>query len=474
MTETQKSSRAYSLDALRGYAIITMVLSGTIASGILPTWMYHAQVPPPAGIFDPSIFGITWVDLVFPFFLFAMGAAFPLSIGRKLEQGVSRWKVMLTTIERGIKLAFFAIFIQHLYPWSISAPQDTTAWLLSIFGFVMLFPMFLRIPGNIPNDIRRIIEIAAFIAGIVLLLCIDYREGKSFDLYYSNIIILVLANMALFGSIIYLFTKKNRLARIAVLPFVMAILLGGATVGSWQADVLNYSPFSWFYQFRFLKYLFIVIPGSIAGEYLVEWMQERKNCIDTVATASEKRNTAMLLFLCLGLIVLNLWGLFTRHLVINLFATAGILALIGLVIKNDSADMRFWRRLFVAGTYLLMLGLFFEAFEGGIRKDHSTFSYYFVTSGLACFALISFSIMCDVYRWKKLTLPLEMAGKNPMIAYVATSMLVMPLLHLVGLADYLQLLETNAWLGFLRGVILTAFATMIAMFFTKIKWFWRT
>ena len=27
------------------------------------------------------------------------------------------------------------------------------------------------------------------------------------------------------------------------------------------------------YRFDYLKYLFIVIPGSIAGEYLMEWMK---------------------------------------------------------------------------------------------------------------------------------------------------------------------------------------------------------
>ncbi|KAB5362998.1 DUF5009 domain-containing protein, partial [Bacteroides stercoris] len=33
--------RAISLDVFRGYAIVTMILSGTIASGVLPGWMYH-------------------------------------------------------------------------------------------------------------------------------------------------------------------------------------------------------------------------------------------------------------------------------------------------------------------------------------------------------------------------------------------------------------------------------------------------
>ena len=40
------NQRALALDALRGYAIITMVLSATIISSILPGWMSHAQPLP--------------------------------------------------------------------------------------------------------------------------------------------------------------------------------------------------------------------------------------------------------------------------------------------------------------------------------------------------------------------------------------------------------------------------------------------
>jgi hypothetical protein len=47
---------------------------------------------------------------------------------------------------------------------------------------------------------------------------------------------------------------------------------------------------------------------------------------------------------------------------------------------------KFWS----AGFYLVLLGLFFEAYESGIKKDASTYSYYFVTSGLAFFMLIGF------------------------------------------------------------------------------------
>mgnify|MGYP003231753847 CR=1 FL=1 len=52
------TKRAYALDALRGYAIITMVLSATVAWNSLPGWMYHAQTPPPDRAFDASLSGI--------------------------------------------------------------------------------------------------------------------------------------------------------------------------------------------------------------------------------------------------------------------------------------------------------------------------------------------------------------------------------------------------------------------------------
>ena len=68
------NNRAYAVDILRGLAIVGMVLSGYIAwNPDLPAWLFHAQLPPPSFVFDASVAGITWVDLVFPFFLFFDG-----------------------------------------------------------------------------------------------------------------------------------------------------------------------------------------------------------------------------------------------------------------------------------------------------------------------------------------------------------------------------------------------------------------
>lgn len=467
--------RAASLDAFRGYAILTMVLSGAIAFGILPGWMYHGQTPPPNHAFNPEVYGITWVDLVFPFFIFAMGAAFPFSVGRKLEKGEPVWKVSLQGLFRGLKLTFFAIFIQHFYPWVVGNPQDYRAWFITLAAFALLFPMFMRLPWKVSAWVRSAVQAAAYGIAVWMLLTVRYANDRTFGLGYSNIIILVLANMAVFGTLAYALTWKNRWLRIGILPLIMAVMLGGTTASeSWNAVLYNYSPVPWFYRFMYLKYLFIIIPGTIAGEYLSEWIKSSKQTGE-IKVSGEKKEALILLFLCLSLIVFNLYGLYTRRLTLNLCVTA-VLLITGYryIFRVQTITTRFWKNLFTAGFYLLLLGLFFEAFEGGIRKDHSTYSYYFVTSGLAFFGLMVFSIVCDYFKYRKSTAFLSMSGQNPMIAYVGSSMVVLPLLNIMQIYPLLDYLTHNPWLGFLRGIIITGLVTLLAMFFTKIKWFWRT
>lgn len=473
MTQNVTSQRATALDALRGYAILTMVLSGTIAYGILPGWMYHAQVPPPLHKFDPSIFGLTWVDLVFPFFLFSMGAAFPFSIGRKLHELNGFRNTIVQSFLRGAQLAFFAIYIEHLHPWVISEPQDTKAWLITLFAFALMFPIFMRLPSKISKTIRYAVKVSAYALGILLLLTLNYANNRTFSVGYSDIIILVLANMAIFGSLIYILTYRNRLARIAILPFIMAVFLGSSNEGSWVHWLFNLTPAVWFYKFYYLKYLFIVIPGTLAGEYLLEWINTAQT--ETESKRTKKSMALMLVVITFGLVLLNLIGLYSRLLVMNLLLTSALL-IFGLVMlkKGQGSYVQLWKKLFESGAYLLILGLFFEAYEGGIRKDHSTYSYYFVTSGLAFMALIFFSVICDFFRKSEFFSFLVMAGQNPMLAYVGSAMLIMPLLILFGLADFLTFFNSNPWLGFLKGILITTLVALATIFFTRIKWFWRT
>lgn len=468
------NNRAFALDALRGYAIITMVLSATIVTHVLPAWMSHAQTPPPDHVFNPSLPGITWVDLVFPFFLFAMGAAFPFSIGKREEKGDTKLKLVYEAVKRGVQLTFFAIFIQHFYPYVLSSPQDMRSWLLAILCFAVLFPMFMRIPLRMPDWAHTLIKVSAYGVAVIMMVTTSYADGRTFSLFSSNIIILLLANMAIFGSIIYIFTMHKRWIRIGVLLLLMAILLGSTVDGSWTQAVFQFTPLPWMYRFDYLKYLLIVIPGSIAGEYLMEWMKSRQET-DSSSSPQYRKMSIVLMALTISIIVFNLYGLFTRMLTVNLLFTV-VLLLIGkwIFIRPTEGIALLWKKLFNAGAYLLLLGLCLEPFQEGIKKDPATFSYFFVTSGLAFMALLFLSIVCDYFKCVRSTRFLVMSGQNPMIAYVVCDLFIMPLANIIGISSLLSYFQQNAWLGFLQGVILTGLSVLATMFFTKIKWFWRT
>ena len=467
---TNAAHRAYSLDALRGYAILTMVLSATVAGGILPGWMYHAQTPPPTHEFNPLLPGLTWVDLVFPFFLFAMGAAFPFSIKKRREKGESRLRLVIDAVLRGFQLAFFAIFIQHFYPYMLSSPQDLRSWLLAIICFAVLFPMFMRLPWNMPQWAHVAVKVGAYAVAAIMLAFTDYAVG-AFNLYTSNIIILLLANMAVFGSIVYIFTMDNWLARIVVMAILLGITLGGDIAGSWTKAVFDYSPLPWLYKFDYLKYLFIVLPGSMAGDYLLQCM--RSDNADGRETGRWRAWVCMML--ALTIIVSNLVCLYGRHLVANIVISLILLLVMKLVLLRPVGSARLWTRLLELGAALLLIGLCFEPYQGGIKKDYATISYFFVTSGLACMALIVFHVICDYFKYRRSTAFLVMSGQNPMVAYVAGDLLIMPVLNLCGvLAPFMALMGTSPWLSFLQGVVLTTLSLLVTMFFTRIKWYWRT
>lgn len=484
--------RATSLDALRGLTIAMMVLCGTIVNWVLPDWMSHCQVPPSVG-FDPSIYGITWVDLVFPFFLFAMGAAMPFSVGSRLERGTRRITLCVEAVWRGLKLTFFAIFIQNCYPWVVAGmlghPADPQVWGISLLSFAILFLIFSRWPGKHGRVVRTGVPALGFVLACGLMWWIEshvtfetagctqwdiFKTHLDHILYKSNIIILLLGNMAAFGTIIYLFTMGNAVARVALLPFLMAILLCAGADGSWQKAVYDWTPAPWLFEFRYLKYLFIVIPGTIAGEYLRRWIANG-GADKPSAQSRHAFSTAMVALLSLAIIVINVTLLFGRHLVTNFWLTIALTSLAIYFAHRLPDNRRVISHLVKAGAFALILGLFFEAYEGGIRKDDSTYSYYFVTSGLAFYCLSMLVIVCDVYRWRTVTAPFALAGKNPMIAYVAPQLFLFPLMNLCGVGEAIDpWWASTPLLGLLRGVLFTALAIALAAGFSKLRLYWRT
>lgn len=552
MGNNNQKPRAHALDALRGYAIITMVLSAMEAFSVLPRWMYHAQVPPPDHVFDPTIYGITWVDIIFPFFLFSMGAAIPLSLGRQHAKGESIMKLTWKTVQRWVKLTFFAIFIIHAFPFMLGYEQEWMRYAMPIFFFILLCLMFMPNPFGLSPYKARAITWSAYLVAVGFMLLQPYAGGAPFRLADSDCIMLILANVSLTGSIIYLLTIGHPLRRLALLPFLIALFMAAHTANSWPAQLIHTSWLPWLYLPAYQEYLLIIIPGTVAGEWIAQWLEkmkvkdtgkdlvenyqineevlengnplkggreavpengkgvkndekavlENENKVRTRSEEMKEKENALALpvaLLSLALIVVNVVLLFGRHLVANLVATMVLTALTAWLLRSRreagttgveaakqetsnqkssstpaSPTLHFWQRLSSAGAYLLLLGLCLESYEGGIRKDDVTLSYLFVTCGLAFYALLLLTVVCDHWHVRWLCAPLEMVGKNPMVAYVSSSMVIIPVLILTQLYPYIDALSSQPLTGFLKGVLLTALCMALTAWFTHKRWFWKT
>ena len=611
MGNNNQKPRAHALDALRGYAIITMVLSAMEAFSVLPRWMYHAQVPPPDHVFDPTIYGITWVDIIFPFFLFSMGAAIPLSLGRQHAKGESIMKLTWKTVQRWVKLTFFAIFIIHAFPFMLGYEQEWMRYAMPIFFFILLCLMFMPNPFGLSPYKARAITWSAYLVAVGFMLLQPYAGGAPFRLTDSDCIMLILANVSLTGSIIYLLTIGHPLRRLALLPFLIALFMAAHTANSWPALLIHTSWLPWLYLPAYQEYLLIIIPGTVAGEWIAQWLEkmkandtskglvesyqkkneavlesgnplkggsgavlengnkvkndekavlekgntlkgrkeavlengnkvkndektvlENENKVRTRSEEMKEKENALALPVALlssALIVVNVVLLFGRHLVANLVATMVLTALTAWLLRSRreagttgveaakqraasrdassqnaakrevsnreassqeaakqevynqkcssiqaSPTLHFWQRLSSAGAYLLLLGLCLESYEGGIRKDDVTLSYLFVTCGLAFYALLLLTVVCDHWHVRWLCAPLEMVGKNPMVAYVSASMVIIPVLILTQLYPYIDVLSSQPLTGFLKGVLLTALCMALTAWFTHKRWFWKT
>ena len=477
--------RSLPLDALRGLAIILMVLSSRIPFGVLPEWMYHAQVPPPLHKFIGTIPGITWVDLVFPYFLFAMGAAIPLALQSRLARGDSLGAISLSILKRGALLVFFAMYVIHIRPTEMAKEPGIKEWSLALVGFALLFPMLATLPAKWSTRNKRLIRIGGWLGAVAALSLFTAKPGSApasifsadiaqlvgqiftgdFSARRSDIIILVLANVAVSGSFIWLLTRDRLDIRVGILAFLFALRLTQSTPG-WGQWFWNLSPLPWLGTVYFQQYLFIIIPGTIAGDILLKYAKAnasstKPNFRTWVITAIAPALTLWLLVLLKGRYVLEA----TVGAMLMLATGWWLLQRVPAYARTESDKLL--RAMLGWGALWLLLGLAFEPYENGIKKDRATMSYYFVTSGLAFFTLISFIVAINMARQRLGFRLLIATGQNPLVAYAGVQSLLLPILGMTGAGNWIAGFTKSPWLGVLRGSFYTWVICEVGAWFAK-------
>ncbi|WOK08410.1 DUF5009 domain-containing protein [Imperialibacter roseus] len=173
MTQSVKSQRLYSLDALRGFDMFWIMG----AEGIFhrmdeitggPFW--HAL----STQFDhPAWHGFAAYDLIFPLFLFMAGVSTPFSIGRQLEKGLDKQSLLLRVIKRGLILVLLGI----IYNNGLKILPLEEIRFGSVLGRIGLAYMFANIIYLYTTQRGQIIWFASLLLGYWFLLLFGHAPG---------------------------------------------------------------------------------------------------------------------------------------------------------------------------------------------------------------------------------------------------------------------------------------------------------
>ena len=126
-----RPERITSIDALRGLVMFTMIYVNDLAgvsNKIVPGWMKHFRGKD----------GMTFVDLVFPAFLFIVGMSIPFALGSRLSKGEPLWKITLHVIARTLSLLFVGVLMVNETPSS-----DKMGWSGALWATLMYFSAIL-------------------------------------------------------------------------------------------------------------------------------------------------------------------------------------------------------------------------------------------------------------------------------------------------------------------------------------------
>lgn len=167
------SQRLYSLDALRGFDMFWIMGADSLFRNLAsatgsPFWQTMA-----GQLSHPKWHGFAFYDLIFPLFIFLAGVATPYSIGRKLENGESREKLLLTVIRRGLVLVLLGVIVNN----GIVIRELSEIRIASVLGRIGLAYMFANIIYLYAKQLTQIIWTVAILIGYWLLLKFTSAPG---------------------------------------------------------------------------------------------------------------------------------------------------------------------------------------------------------------------------------------------------------------------------------------------------------
>jgi heparan-alpha-glucosaminide N-acetyltransferase len=218
------SDRVASIDVFRGLTILTMIFVNDVA-GVrnIPWWMEH---------FPPEGSGMTFVDLVFPAFLFIVGMSIPFAMNKRKQKGDSAFGLWKHILIRTAGLLTLGIFMVNMHGFNEAfAGMSRTVWELLVFiAAILVWNVY---PSSTLKEKVRARTLRWAGLAVLLGLAVIYRSGTMPDLHWMHTSywgILGLIGWAyLTASLVYYFLGAQPAAMMGMLGFFIALFVGDAS-----------------------------------------------------------------------------------------------------------------------------------------------------------------------------------------------------------------------------------------------------
>jgi heparan-alpha-glucosaminide N-acetyltransferase len=394
---TTHASRVASIDVFRGLTMTLMIFVNELASVKgLPWWNYHAPA---------KVNAMTYVDMVFPAFLFILGMTIPIALERRLKKTGSMANVCLHILLRTVALVALGLILANAEQGDRALMRiDTYVWaILALLGAVLYWNVYSR------SSRRQILFRALRISGLVLMLAmflIFRRTTADGHVAWLNIsypeILGLLGWTYLAVSILYLATRR------------------------W-----HWAPLAWF-----------VVLTALCAFTTAKWL--------TFPTATP----------------LYLWPFGNGAM--SSIAMAGVVTSGLFLDENNLRWPTFRHKAIWATTFAfisLLAGLLLTPL--GISKIRATPTWclYCIGFSVLCFTLLYW--ICDVKKWNRWTFFTRPAGENTLLTYLLPDFYYF-ITAATGFTYFTTHANAGS-LGVIRCLIFTALILILSALLTKCK-----
>lgn len=167
MQNSLTTQRVLSIDAFRGITILVMIFVNELA-GVqgIPAWMKHMPATADA---------MTFVDVVFPAFLFIVGMSIPFAIASRRAKGDSVVQLNAHILFRTLGLLVLGFFMVNA-----EGGYNEAAMVISLALWSLLFYVGVILIWNVYTSLSKPVVYTLRAAGVVLLLVLAwlYRGGE--------------------------------------------------------------------------------------------------------------------------------------------------------------------------------------------------------------------------------------------------------------------------------------------------------